>query len=145
MRNESRCDGMADVRGVGIIMFDRNQLDDKGLQYLLIDKQKRQLYEHLQTVWDTMVIKRKEPPLLLKPVPTGWVEASNIDGPMSSSSPDLSADVQPISEPVFRVHGSRNPGGVTYSMKEYRYLRVFRIPVYPAGSRILSNARNYRS
>ena len=79
-----------------------------------------------------MVEKCKEPPLIQKPVPDGWYEATVEDvddgavGQLHSSTTTLLPEGVPVvTEPTFRGAGSRvagsqhHPGGVTPQMKEH--------------------------
>lgn len=118
-------DAMADVRGIAIIMFDWDELGTKGLQHL-IQQQSRPLFEKLQTVWDAMVEKCSEPPIIMKPVPAGWLEHESSDEEgqvqqIKSGSAKLPAGIEPAPEPEFTGRGARNPGGATPQLK--RFLR----------------------
>ena len=120
-------DGMADARGLYVLLFDGDELGKAGLEHLIV-QQKRPLFERVQVVWDAMVEKCKQPPLVMKPVPDGWHEQVPVgeDGAaLRSSATELPEGIEEVPEPKYRGAGSRvsdgsqNPGVVTPQMKAH--------------------------
>ena len=119
---ESECgehhDAMADAMGIYVILFDKAELGVKGLQHLL-EMQKRPLFQKLQPVWDAMVEKLKEPPLVMNDVPKGWVEAKVDRTSLETSTEVLPDDIEPVAEPVYTGMGARDPGGASKHMRRH--------------------------
>ena len=102
-------EALADVKGVAVIMFDEQELHDKGLWFKIF-KSGVDVCELLSTTWAAMQIKMQSPVVSIEPLPKGWVGCHGDDKGCSASDQTLPDCVTPTPEPNFTPQHQRGEG-----------------------------------
>ena len=92
-------EALADVKGVAVILFDKNEHASTGIWHRLSDT-KYKLCTAVMVTWNRMIAKVAEPPIVMQDLPPGWVEMPD-DKSITNSSTALPKNVTQQPEPVF--------------------------------------------
>ena len=100
----SHHDADADTKAVAIILFDKKEFGNAGLQHCVFHSQRRCCFP-LHQVWTDMREKLKEPVIKFEPLPPGWVSAplKDASNSLSGSSDHLPDGVDEVKEQPFRA------------------------------------------